>query len=216
MLFVLQLAALTAIFWGSLLQPEEAEGADFQRNTLSYLAGDGYATGEAQRNIISFDTINKSKRGLIYLNVDLQGFTGSKSYQVSRVLGHFGDGFHLAGQLQNSTGYSNTNVGAGYSYFAGSGFFGVDVYRRSDNLRGDGGYVFAFGRYAITDRISLDGFVDISVPDRGQQQWLAQPSIMYHFDKSFSVGIEQQLYLNKGYVNGVDESVPQLKLTYGW
>jgi hypothetical protein len=30
------------------------------------------------------------------------------------------------------------------------------------------------------------------------------------------MGIEQQLYLNKGYVKGLDESVPQIKMTYGW
>jgi hypothetical protein len=39
---------------------------------------------------------------------------------------------------------------------------------------------------------------------------------MYNFNKSLSAGIEQQLYLNKGYVKGLDESVPQLKIMYGW
>jgi len=216
MLFVLHVAALTALLWGSLLHTEEAEGADFQRTSLSYLAGDGYVSGEHQRNIISFDAIKSGRAGLVYANVDLQSFTGNKANNVSRIVGHLGQGFHLAGQLQNSTGYSNTNIGVGYDWFGANGFAGIDVYRRSDSLMGDGSYVFLFGRVMFTSGISLDGFIDISVPDSGQQQWLAQPSIMYHFDKSFSVGIEQQLYLNKGYVNGLDESVPQLKLTYGW
>ncbi len=216
MLFVLHLAAITAVLWGSLLHTEEAEGADFQRTTISYLAGDGYVSGESQRNIVSFDAIKSGSKGLVYANVDVQGFTAKQSSLVSRVVGHLGEGLHIAGQLQNAQGYSNTNIGIGYNWFNRNGFAGVDVYRRADSLKGDGSYVFFFGRTMFANGVSLDGFVDIVVPDYGQTQWLAQPSIMYHFNKSFSVGIEQQLYLNKGYVKGLDESVSQIKLTYGF
>jgi hypothetical protein len=81
---------------------------------------------------------------------------------------------------------------------------------------GDGVYVFGFARASLGNNFTFDGFIDVSAPNRGEAQWLAQPSIMYNINKSFSVGIEQQLYLNKGYVKGLDESVPQLKIVYGW
>jgi hypothetical protein len=216
MLFILHLAAITAVLWGSLLHTEDADAADFQRTVLSYLAGDGYVTGEHQRNIISFDTIKSGSAGLLYANVDLQSFNGQKAYNVSRVVGHLGSGLHLAGQIQNAQGYSNTNVGMGYDWFTPSGFVGADVYYRTDNVMGDGIYLFGFTSTSIGNGFTFDGFIDVSSPNKGQVQWLAQPSIMYHFDKAFSVGVEQQLYLNKGYSKGLDESVPQVKLNFGW
>jgi hypothetical protein len=211
---ILTLLAATSIFWGSMFK--DANAADFQRTTISYLAGDGYVTGEHQRNIISLDTINAGSLGLLYANIDLQSFTDSKAYSVSRIVGHLGTGLHLAGQLQNAQGYSNTNLGIGYDWFTNKGFIGADVYYRTDNIMGDGVYVFGFTKINLSDNFTFDGFIDVSTPNKGQAQWLAQPSIMYQFNKSFSAGIEQQLYLNKGYVKGLDESVPQLKLTYGW
>jgi hypothetical protein len=212
--FILTLLAATSILWGALFK--DANAADFQRTTISYLAGDGYVTGEHQRNIISLDTINAGSIGLLYANIDLQSFNNSKAYSVSRIVGHFGTGLHLAGQLQNAQGYSNTNAGIGYDLFTSNGFVGVDVYYRTDNLRGDGVYLFGFTKVRLDDNFTFDGFIDVSAPNQGQAQWLAQPSIMYNFNKSFSIGIEQQLYLNKGYVKGLDESVPQIKITYGW
>jgi hypothetical protein len=214
MKFILTLLAATSILWGALFK--DADAADFQRTTISYLAGDGYVTGEHQRNIISLDTINAGRLGLLYANIDLQSFNDSKSYSVSRIVGHLGTGLHLAGQIQNSQGYSNTNAGIGYDWFIPSGFVGADVYYRTDNLRGDGVYVFGFARVDIGNNFTFDGFIDVSTPNKGEAQWLAQPSIMYNFNKSLSAGIEQQLYLNKGYVKGLDESVPQLKIMYGW
>jgi hypothetical protein len=212
--FILTLLAATSILWGALFK--DADAADFQRTTISYLAGDGYVTGEHQRSILSIDTINAGSAGLLYANIDLQSFTGPKAYSVSRIVGHLGTGLHLAGQLQNAQGYSNTNVGLGYDRFTSNGFIGADVYYRTDNLRGDGVYLFGFARVDLGNDFAFDGFIDVSAPNQGQAQWLAQPSIMYSFNKSFSAGIEQQLYLNKGYVKGLDESVPQIKLTYGW
>jgi hypothetical protein len=212
--FILTLLAATSILWGALFRDSDA--ADFQRTTLSYLAGDGYVTGEHQRNIISFDSIKAGDAGLLYANVDLQSFNGPKAYNVSRIVGHLGTGLHLAGQLQNAQGYSNTNVGMGYDLFTSSGFVGADVYYRTDTMIGDGVYVFGFTNINLGNGFAFDGFIDMSAPNKGQVQWLAQPSIMYNFNKSFSAGIEQQLYLNKGYVKGLDESVPQLKITYGW
>ena len=214
--FILMLIAATGVLWGSLLH--DANAADIQRTNLSYLAGDGYVTGEHQRNVITLDTIKAGAYGVIYANVDLQSFNTAKySSNISRVVGHLGNGLHLAGQIQNTQGYSNTNVGFGYDWFGKDGFAGVDVYRRADSLRGNGSYVFAFGRIMFFPSVSVGGFIDVSMPDAGQvTQWLAQPSIMYHFDDAFSIGIEQQLYLNKNYVKGLDESVPQIKLTYGF
>jgi hypothetical protein len=212
--FILTLLAATSILWGALFK--DADAADFQRTTISYLAGDGYVTGEHQRNILSLDTINSGRLGLLYANIDLQSFNDSKAYSVSRIVGHLGTGIHLAGQLQNAQGYSNTNAGIGYDWFNSKGFVGADVYYRTDNLRGDGVYVFSFARVDIGNNLTFDGFVDVSAPNKGETQWLAQPSIMYNFNKSLSAGIEQQLYLNKGYVKGLDESVPQLKIMYGW
>jgi hypothetical protein len=107
-------------------------------------------------------------------------------------------------------------VGLGYDWFTSNGFVGADAYYRTDSLMGDGVYVFGFTRINLSNSFTFDGFVDMSAPNKGQVQWLVQPSLMYNFNKSFSVGIEQQLYLNKGYVKGLDESVPQIKLTYGW
>jgi hypothetical protein len=212
--FILTLLAATSILWGALFRDSDA--ADFQRTTISYLAGDGYVTGEHQRNIVSIDTIKAGSAGLLYANVDLQSFNGPKAYSVSRIVGHLGTGLHLAGQLQNAQGYSNTNVGLGYDWFTPSGFVGADVYYRTDSLMGDGVYLFGFANIGLGNSFTFDGFVDVSTPNKGEAQWLAQPSIMYNFNKSFSTGIEQQLYLNKGYVKGRDESVPQLKIMYGW
>jgi hypothetical protein len=212
--FILTLLAATSILWGVLFKDSDA--ADFQHTTVAYLAGDGYVTGEHQRNIISLDTINAGSSGLLYANVDLQSFNGPKAYSVSRIVGHLGTGLHLAGQIQNAYGYSNTNVGLGYDWFTSNGFVGTDVYYRTDSLMGDGTYVFSFAHINLSNNLTFDGFVDMSAPNKGQAQWLAQPSIMYNFNKSLSTGIEQQLYLNKGYVKGLDESVPQLKIVYGW
>jgi hypothetical protein len=215
--FILTLLAATSILWGALFRDSDA--ADFQRTTLSYLAGDGYVTGEHQRNIVSIDTIKVGSTGLLYENVDLQSFTGHEAYNVSRVVGHLGTGLHLAGQDQNAQGYSNTNVGMGYDLFTSNGFVGTDVYYRTDNLMGDGVYVFGFARTNFGNNLIFDGFIDVSAPNKPNKvevQWLAHPSIMCNFNKSFSTGIEQQLYLNKGYVKGRDESVPQLKIMYGW
>lgn len=194
----------------------DADAAEFSRTSISYLAGDGYVTGEHQRNVISFDAIRKTEKTLIYANVDLQSFTDKASNPVSRVVLHLNDGLHVAGQLQNSAGYSNANIGFGYDYFNSSGFFGFDVYRRVDSSVGDGSYVFVFSRYSISSSIYFDGFIDLSIPDKGQQQLLTQPSLMYNFDKNTSIGIEYQIYLNKGYVIHKDEYVPQLKINFGW
>jgi hypothetical protein len=214
MKFILTLLVATSILWGGLFK--DAGAADFQRTTIAYLAGDGYVTGEHQRNIISLDTINAGRLGLLYANIDLQSFNDSKAYSVSRIVGHLGTGLHLAGQLQNAQGYSNTNLGIGYDWFTSNGFVGTDVYYRTDSLMGDGIYVFGFARADLGNSFTFDGFIDVSTPNKGEAQWLAQPSIMYNINKSFSVGIEQQLYLNKGYVKGLDESVPQAKVVYGW
>jgi hypothetical protein len=100
-----------------LMPAHKADSAEFNRTSLSYLAGDGYVSGEHQRNIISFDAIRKTKRTLLYANVDLQSFSDKASNPVSRIVFHIGDKWHLAGQVQNGAGYSNTNVGVGYSYF---------------------------------------------------------------------------------------------------
>jgi hypothetical protein len=81
---------------------------------------------------------------------------------------------------------------------------------------GDGSYVFVFGKYDLASDVAVDGFIDLSLPDKGQQQVLAQPSLMYRFDKNLSAGIEYQIYFNKGYISKKDEAVPQLKITYGW
>jgi hypothetical protein len=213
--FILSILAVTMFLWTSIFD-SKAEAAEFQRTSLSYLAGEGYVTGEHQRNIISFDTIKAGDIGLLYANVDLQSFTGTKSSNVSRVVGHLGNGFHLAGQLQNTAGYSNTNIGIGYNWFTPKGFAGIDVYRRADSLKGDGNYVFIFGKHILGSGFSIDGFVDISITDTNQRQLLAQPAIMYNVTKSFGIGLEQQLYIDKNYVRGLDESVTQLKLMYSW
>lgn len=62
-MFILQLLAATAIFWGALLHPEEAEGAT--QATVSYLHGDGYASGDDTRNTIRFDATKVGNYGLL-------------------------------------------------------------------------------------------------------------------------------------------------------
>jgi hypothetical protein len=196
---------------GTLFSDANAE--DFQHTTLSYLAGDGYAIGE-QRNIIGLDSIKSGSERLLHTDNDVQSFNGQKTYIIGRIAGYLGAGSHLAGQIQNVQRYINTNMG--YDLFATSGFVGTDVYYRTDTMISDGVYIFGFTSINLGNGFTFDGFVDVSAPNNGQTQWLTQHSIMYRFNKSLSTGIEQQLYLNKVYVKGLDESVPQIKLTYGW
>jgi hypothetical protein len=209
--FILSLLVTVSIILGTLFGDANAE--DFQHTTLSYLAGDGHAIGE-QRNIIGLDSIKSGSEQLLYSNYDVPSFNGQKAYIISRIAGHLSTGSHLAGQIQNVQRYSNADMG--YDWFTSSGFVGRNVYYHTSTMIGNGVYIFGFTSINFGNSFTFDGFIDVSAPNNGQTQWLVQPSIIYRFNKSLSTGIEQQLYLNKVYANGLDESVPQIKLTYGW
>jgi hypothetical protein len=210
--FILSLLVTVSIILGTLFSDANAE--DFQHTTLSYLAGDCYVTRDHQRNNIWFDSIKSGCEWLLRTNDDVPSFNEQKAYIISRIAGHLGTGSHLAGQIQNVQRYSNADMG--YDWFTSSGFVGRDVYYHTSTMIGNGVYIFGFTSINFGNSFTFDGFIDVSAPNNGQTQWLVQPSIIYRFNKSLSTGIEQQLYLNKVYANGLDESVPQIKLTYGW
>jgi hypothetical protein len=152
---------------------------------------------------------------MIYGRADATSFDDKRSTVFTRVIGHYGHGLHLAGQLQNQTGISQTSAGVGYSSFTKDTSWFIDIYRMSSNYYGDSTTTFMYGSYKPHDRVKFDTFVETIIPDvRMQQVWFMQPSINYRIYDNLWVGVEQQRYINKSGVKGLDEVVNQVKVKW--
>jgi len=193
---------------------KDAEAAT--QGSVSYLHGDGYASGDSTRNVTRFDVLNLNSVGMIYGRADVASFDDRNSAVFTRAIGHLGHGLHLAGQLQNQAGISQTSTGVGYSKFGKDASWFADVYRVSSNYYGDATSAFVFGSYRPFDRIKIDGFVEITSPDgaRLQQVYFMQPSLTVRVYEGIWAGIEQQRYINKGGIRGLDEVVNQFKIKW--
>ena len=185
------------------------------QGSASYLHGDGYASGDSTRNVTRFDVFNLNDLGMIYGRADVTSFDDRNSAVFTRAIGHLGHGLHLAGQLQNQTGISQTSTGVGYSKFGKDTSWFADVYRVSSSYYGDSTAAFIYGSYKPHDRVKLDGFIETTAPDnRLQQVWFMQPSIAYRIYDGLWVGVEQQRYINKNGIRGLDEVVNQFKIKW--
>lgn len=210
------LAYIIVLVWIALGAPKPAEAAEIDRSSISVQHGSDFKLGDKSRDIITFETLHKRDNYLLYVTLDNQSFSEPTSYVTSRVVAHGGKDFHVALQLANQKSQSATGIGLGYSQFTTRGFYGVDVYKRSDNILGEGVHYFGYWNYKLPYGFVTDGFVDyVNTDGIKNPTILAQPALMYGLIKSFSAGIEYQLYWNK-FDKGVDESVPQAKIKYTW
>ena len=183
--------------------------ADAAQSSVSYLHGDGYASGDDTRNTLRLDALTVKDWGMLYGRVDVLSFDDRNSSVVTRGIGHYGHGWHLAGQLQNQRGISQSSAGFGYS---AKGWF-VDVYRMSSSYYGDSTHAFG---YASRDwgNWQLGGWIEIIQPDSNfQLNAGSQISLTYKVGE-FRVGVEQQRYINKSGIRGLDESVNQLMVKW--
>lgn len=182
--------------------------------SLSYLYGEDFKTGDAERNTLRVESMAKNDYGLLFGRVDVGSFDQNSTVNT-RVLGHLDiyKGWHLAGQLQNTAGVNVKTYGLGYSEFKKDGYWGVDFGLVDSNFY-DGGYqTFAYFKQPIWGPFKLEGFVEYYSPNSGHNTLLAQPSVMLEY-KQFAVGVEQQIYINKFGVKNLDESLYQLKAKY--
>lgn len=204
------------IFFASFFVSTEAEAQT--TGSISYLHGDGYASGDNTRNTIRFDVLNLNKYGLLYGRADNTSMDDGNSQTITRILGHLniGYGLHLAVQSQNQARSSATSVGFGYDLISKPITFGLDINRLSSNFYGDSTHLFSFWRTDDLYGFYTEGHLDYIMPDHGQNVLFAQPSIMYKTPsfESLSFGLEYQIYENKSGIRGLQESVPQFKLKY--
>lgn len=186
-----------------------AVSAQAATSSISFLHGDGYSTGDDTRNTVRVDTMAVKDWGLIYGRVDVSSFDDANSSPFYRGIGHIGTGLHLAGQLQNQKGISQSSIGAGYSSFEKEQSWFVDAYRASSNYFGDSNHVFGYYSRDIGTKYKLTGFVEWLAPEKELDNMIgSQVSIMRKFGEVW-VGVEHQLYFNKNGVKGLDESVNQ-------
>jgi hypothetical protein len=187
--------------------------ADAAQASVSYLHGDGYASGDATRNIVRFDALAVKDWGMVYGRADLLSFDDRNSSVVTRGIGHYGRGWHLAGQVQNQKGISQSSAGFGYSDFGKQSSWFVDLQRMSSSYYGDSTHAFG---YASRDwgNWQLGGWVEIIQPDKNfQLNAGSQISVTYKIN-SVRLGVEQQRYINKNGIKGLDESVNQFMLKW--
>jgi hypothetical protein len=182
-------------------------------NSISVLHGNGYKTAESERNILRFEGLKLDKDYLLYYRADVSSFDDSNSLLNTRVIGHYGNGLHFSGQLQNAKGVSIRGIGGGYSYFTKNISFFSDVNYVVTSFNTDGIQSFTYAKANLTDNIFLDGYVDISMYPNLTNTLLTQPSINYQFG-NLVFGLEQHIYINKGSVKDLNENLTMLKLKY--
>jgi hypothetical protein len=187
--------------------------ADAAQASVSYLHGDGYASGDDTRNTIRLDALAVKDWGMVYGRADVLSFDDGNSNIVTRGVGHYGHGWHLAGQLQNQKGISQSSAGFGYSDFGKQSSWFVDLQRMSSSYYGDSTHAFGYASRAWGNW-QLGGWIEVIQPDSNfQLNAGSQISVTYKIN-SVRVGIEQQRYINKNGINGLDESVNQFMLKW--
>jgi hypothetical protein len=145
---------------------------------------------------------------MVYGRVDVLSFDDRNSSVVTRGIGHYGHGWHLAGQLQNQRGVSQSVAGAGYSSFGKDSSWFVDIGRMSSSYYGDSTHAFGYASREWGNW-QLGGWVEVIQPDKDLQLNAgSQISITYKIYQ-VRLGVEQQRYINKNGVQGLDEVVNQ-------
>jgi hypothetical protein len=190
--------------------------ANAAQSSVSVLYGEEYKTGETNRNSLRFDTLAVKEWGMLYGRADVVSFGNSDSNTFTRGIAHYGNGFHIAGQIQNQKNISQTSVGFGYSSFSKDKSWFVDVYKMSSNFYGDSNHIFAYGSKAM-DKWKLNGFIEYTKPESINMQPVifSQIGLSYKLNE-FDIGVEHHRYFNKFGVSGLDESVNQIKLVYNF
>ena len=206
-LLIARVLILVGVFSAGIMASNEAESA---QSSLSYLHGDGYASGDNTRNTLRIDTLAVKEWGMIYGRADVASFDDRNSTTYTRGIGHYMHGVHLAGQLQNQRGISQSSVGVGYSKFGKdeSGF--IDFYLASSNYYGDSAHVF--GYYSRTfGAYKFNGFIELILPTKGHLDTVtfSQAQALRKVGDVW-VGVEHQRYFNKNGITGLDENVNQL------
>ena len=196
--------AVTALIFAlGYEKPAEAATA-----SISYLQGDGYASGDNTRNTVRLDALAVKDWGMVYGRVDVSSFDDRNSNITTRGIGHYGKGLHLAVQLQNQKSVSQSVAGAGYSSFGKDSSWFVDLGRMSSSYYGDSTHAFG---YASRDwgNWQLSGWIEVIQPDKDLQLNAgSQISVTYKLG-GVRLGVEQQRYINKFGVQGLDEVVNQ-------
>ncbi len=198
---------LLGLLVGLMVCPDKAEGATA---SVSYLHGDGYASGDNTRNTVRLDALAVKDWGMVYGRVDSTSFDDGNSNVFTRAIAHGGRGLHIAGQLQNQYRVSQSSAGIGYSDFGKEASWFVDVYKLNSNYYGDGYYSKNIGRSYRTV-----GFVEFLSPENKNFQPVTFSQVSSQ-RKVIDVwmGIEHQRYFNKNGVKGLDESVNQLMIKW--
>ena len=156
--------------------PEDAEAA---QASVSYLHGDGYASGDDTRNTVRLDALAVKDWGMVYGRADIASFDDGNSNVFTRFIGHGGHGLHIAGQLQNQPRISQSSVGAGYSSFGKDQSWFVDLYKVNSNYYGDGYHGFGYYSRNIGQSYRAVGFVEYRQSGSGRLEpvTLSQVSI---------------------------------------
>ena len=183
--------------------------ADAATASVSYLHGDGYASGDNTRNTVRLDALAIKNWGMVYGRVDVLSFDDRNSSVVTRGIGHYGHGWHLAGQIQNQRGISQSSAGLGYSSFGKESSWFVDVYKMQSNYYGDSLHGFAYYARDFGQSYRAAGVVELVAPEKQKESVVfSQISVMRKVGDVW-VGVEQQRYINKNGINGLDEVVNQ-------
>lgn len=128
---------LLGLLVGLMVCPDKAESA---QASVSYLHGDGYASGGTTRNVVRLDALAVKDWGMGYGRVGATSFDDGNSNVFTRAIAHGGRGLHIAGQLQNQYRVSQSSAGLGYSDFGKESNWFVDFYKLSSNYYGDSGH----------------------------------------------------------------------------
>jgi hypothetical protein len=197
------LAVAALVFALGYEKPAEAATA-----SISYLHGDGYASGDNTRNTVRLDALAVKDWGMVYGRVDVSSYDDRNSNVITRGIGHYGKGVHLAGQLQNQRGVSQSVAGAGYSSFGKDSSWFVDIGRMSSSYYGDSTHAFGYGSREWGNW-QLSGWLEVIQPDKNfQLNAGSQISVTYKLG-GVRLGVEQQRYINKHGIQGLDEVVNQ-------
>lgn len=203
---------LLGLLVGLMVCPDKAEAA---QASVSYLHGDGYASGDDTRNTVRLDALAVKDWGMVYGRVDSTSFDDGNSNVFTRFIGHGGRGLHIAGQLQNQSRISQSSVGAGYNSFGKDQSWFVDLYKLNSNYYGDGYHAFGYYSKNIGRSYRAVGFVEFLSPENKNFQPVTFSQVSFQ-RKVMGVwlGIEHQRYFNKNGVKGLDESVNQLMIKW--
>ena len=203
---------LLGLLVGLMVCPDKAESATA---SVSYLHGDGYASGDITRNVVRLDVLAIKDWGMVYGRVDATSFDDGNSNVFTRFIGHGGRGLHIAGQLQNQYRISQSSAGFGYSDFGKESSWFVDVYKLNSNYYGDGYSGFAYYSRDFGQSYRAVGFVEFIQPDTSNLQPVTFSQVSFQRKvMDVWVGVEHQRYFNKNGVKGLDESVNQLMVKW--